>query len=79
MDAQREFARQIPYACYMPKVPFVFEYQTQFDAAIELALRGTKSPQEALQIASDNIQKVIDRYRSADAMAAAEPAAGANP
>jgi len=75
MTAQRNFARQIPYACYMPRVPFVFEYQTQFDAAIELALRGTKSPADALKIASDNIQKVIDRYQSADAIAAA----GANP
>ena len=59
----------------MPRVPFVFEYQTQFEAAIELALRGTKSPADAMQIASDNIQKVIDRYKAADAALAA----GANP
>ena len=66
MYAQREFAKQIPYACYMPKVPFVFEYLDQFDHAIEFALRGDKTPADALELASDNIQKVIDRFRAAD-------------
>jgi multiple sugar transport system substrate-binding protein len=64
MYAQSEFARQIPYAAYMPAVPFVFEYQSEFDLAIETALRGTESPQTVLDIAAKNIKAAIERYQN---------------
>ena len=63
MTAQREFARQIPYAAYMPQVPFVFEYLAEYDLAIEKALRGSATPAEALNTASHNIDKIIARYQ----------------
>ncbi len=67
MTAQREFSRQIPFACYMPRVPYIFEYEAEFDLAVETALRGTKSPQEALDIAAANIAKIIRRREESDA------------
>ena len=69
MYAQGEFAKQIPYACYMPKVPFIFEYQDQFDHALERALRGSAAPQAALDEATANIEKVVERFRASDAVA----------
>jgi multiple sugar transport system substrate-binding protein len=66
MEAQHEFARQIPYAHYMPSVPFIFEYQREFDLAVESALRGSRTPKEALDIAATNITKIVDRQRSED-------------
>jgi maltose-binding protein MalE len=64
MYAQNEFAKQIPYAAYMPAVPFVFEYQSEFDLAIETALRGSESPQSALDTAAKNITTAIERYQN---------------
>ncbi|HWB55147.1 MAG TPA: ABC transporter substrate-binding protein [Tepidisphaeraceae bacterium] len=66
MYAQNEFARQIPYAAYMPSVPFVFEYQSEFDLATEKALRGTESAKSALDTAARNITKIIQRYKRED-------------
>jgi multiple sugar transport system substrate-binding protein len=65
MAPQREFARQVPFAQYMPTVPFVFEYQSQYDLALDKALRGVAAPRDALQFADEKIQPVIDRYRAA--------------
>ena len=66
MYAQNQFARQIPYVAYLPPAPFVFEYLRAFDDAIELALRGTKSAQAAMQTADQIVQPVIDRYAKQD-------------
>lgn len=66
MYAQNQFARQIPYVSYLPPAPFVFEYLRAFDDAIELALRGTKPAQTALQAADRIVQPVIDRYARQD-------------
>lgn len=66
MYAQNQFAKQIPYVAYLPPAPFVFEYLRAFDDAIELALRGTKSAQAALQAADQIVQPVIDRYARQD-------------
>ena len=63
MYAQREFAQQIPYAAYMPSVPYIFEYRSEFDLAIERALHGSASPQSALDTAAKNITKVMKRYQ----------------
>ena len=50
----------------MPSVPFIFEYQREFDLAVESALRGSRTPKEALDIAAANITKIIQRQRSED-------------
>ena len=63
MYAQSEFAKQIPYVSYFPPTPFIFEYQTEFDLAVERALRGTMSAKDALAAANVNVQAAIDRYR----------------
>lgn len=64
MYAQREFARQLPYIHYMPSVPFIFEFLTEFDLATEKALRGTVTSQQALDVATKNVDEVIERRRS---------------
>lgn len=67
MKAQSEFARQIPYAAYMPSVPFIFEYQSEYDLAIEKSLRGTVPVAAALNTAAINITKIIKRYATNNA------------
>lgn len=62
MTAQHAFAQQIPYACYLPQVPFAFEYLTEFDLAVERVLRGRMSAQAALEEATARIDRVIQRY-----------------
>jgi len=49
MEVQAQFARQIPYVHYLPRLPFIFEFQTEFGLAIEKALRARATPQEALE------------------------------
>lgn len=61
MEIQREFAKQIPYVQYVPRVPFIFEFLTEFDTAVEKALRGSASPDEALKVATDNVNTIIRR------------------
>lgn len=65
MHAQREFARQMENVVSTPAVPFVFEYISEFDLAAERALRGNMTPQQALDTAAANIEKIIRRYRGA--------------
>lgn len=64
MYAQSEFAKQIPYAAYMPSVPYVLEYQSEFDVAIETVLRGSESAQSAFDTAATNIRAIIQRYQN---------------
>jgi multiple sugar transport system substrate-binding protein len=74
MTAQREFARQIPDAQYLPAVPYVLEYIDQFQLAIDRALRGEATPEEAMKFADANVAKVMARYRAAENTAVAEAA-----
>jgi multiple sugar transport system substrate-binding protein len=62
MSAQREFASQIPYAAYMPRVLFVNVYLTEFDVAVEAALRGSKTPRDALAMAAERIRTIMRRF-----------------
>lgn len=63
MSVQSAFARQIPYVVYLPRLPFIFEFQTEFDTAVEKALRGSVTPQAALDLAAANVNRVIARQR----------------
>ena len=62
---QSAFAKQIPYLSYQPRIPFIFEYLTEFNLAIEKSLRGRTSPQEALQAAEARINQIIGREAAA--------------
>jgi len=64
MTAQREFAKQIPNAAYMPRVLFVNEYLAEFEQAIDQALRGSVKPADALTEAAKRIDAVIARYHN---------------
>jgi len=61
MRVQYEFAKQIPYVRYVPRIPFVFEFFSEYETAVEKALRGSLPPREALDIATENINGIIQR------------------
>lgn len=61
MKIQWEFAKQIPYIRYVPRVPFIFEYGQEFNVGVEKALRGTLSPKQALDEAAENVNEIIER------------------
>ncbi len=63
MHAQAAFARQSDYIAYMPPVPFIFEFFTEFDQAVERALRGSVAPLDALRAAEDAVNAAIARHR----------------
>jgi multiple sugar transport system substrate-binding protein len=63
MEVQAAFAKQIPYVTYLPRLPFIFEFQTEYNLAIEKALRGRAAPSDALKAAEENINRIIARYR----------------
>ena len=65
MPVQSAFARQIPSVVYLPRLTFIFEFQTEFTSAVEKALRGSATPQEALDTAAANIDKILARERDA--------------
>ena len=62
MYAQHEFARQLDYIAYMPPVPFIFEFFTEFDRAVERTLRGSAPPEQALREAEETVNLAIQRY-----------------
>ncbi|MCX7920038.1 MAG: ABC transporter substrate-binding protein [bacterium] len=68
MEVQYEFATQIPYICYVPRIPYIFEFLTEFDIAVEKALRGSLSPKLALDIATENVNQIIRRQRQVGAI-----------
>lgn len=64
MKVQSEFARQLSYLRFPPRVPFIAEFLTEFDAAVEKALRGSVSPQDALDEATENINRIVRRHEA---------------
>ncbi|HZT44117.1 MAG TPA: ABC transporter substrate-binding protein [Chthonomonadaceae bacterium] len=65
MPIQSAFARQIPYVSYLPRVSFTFEFQDELNTAIEKALRGSATSQQALDTATANVNAIIERERLA--------------
>ena len=45
----------------MPQIPFIFEFETEFNYAVEKALRRTSTPQEAFTAATTKVNKIIAR------------------
>jgi multiple sugar transport system substrate-binding protein len=73
MQVQSAFAEQIPYMHYEPAVPFTLEYRTEYDVALEQAIRGTLSPKEALEQATARINRIIEHDRELQTLAPAPP------
>jgi multiple sugar transport system substrate-binding protein len=65
MEIQSAFATQIPFVRYLPRLTVIFEFQTEFGLAIEKALRGRATPDEALATAQTNINRILARDRRA--------------
>jgi multiple sugar transport system substrate-binding protein len=63
MTVQSQFAREIPYAFYLPRLPYIFEFQTEFNNAIEKALRGSETPRQSLDKAAQNVNEIIRRQK----------------
>ncbi len=61
MQAQSAFAKQIPIVRYMPQQPFVFEYLTEYDLAVEKILRGKESAGDAFSAAQKRISAIQQR------------------
>jgi len=61
MTVQSAFARQIPIVRYMPQQPFVFEYLTEYDLAVEKILRGKQAPADALAAAQARVESIRRR------------------
>jgi UDP-N-acetylmuramoylalanine-D-glutamate ligase len=61
MHTQHAFAQQIPYGKPSPIVSSIFELWSEFDLAIEKAIRGKCYPKEELDLATKNYNKVILR------------------
>lgn len=61
MGAQRAFAEQLDRIVYGPRISFSTEFWTEFDLAVEKALRGSAPPEQALREAQDRVNAVIER------------------
>jgi multiple sugar transport system substrate-binding protein len=59
MPVQAAFARQLPYVKFPPRSPGLFELQQQMDFAVEKAVRGRLTPQEALTEARVNFERFM--------------------
>ncbi len=55
------FATQIPFVKYQPQLPFIFEYLTEYNLAVEKILRGRASASDALGAAEKRINEIILR------------------
>jgi multiple sugar transport system substrate-binding protein len=79
MQAQSTFARQLDHVFYEPNQPFNNQFDTEFNEAVEKALRNSESPQAALDRAVENTQRAIRRHYDQWAQAkrpSSEPGAG---
>lgn len=63
MQVQHAFAEQVPFMMYPPRSPVVVEIVNAINLAVDKAVRGLKSPKEALDQANKEAQDVIDRDR----------------
>lgn len=62
MEAQSTFARQLDHVFYEPNQPFNNQFDTEFNEAVEKALRNSENPQAALDRAVENTQRAIRRH-----------------
>jgi multiple sugar transport system substrate-binding protein len=72
MTVQSEFAKQLGYAELLPSIPFMSEFATEFDLALEKALHGVIPPRQAFAEASARVDQVIERRRQMAADSSAQ-------
>lgn len=63
MPVQSTYAAQVPIIRFSPPVKFIFEFYQEFDFAVDRALRGSVTPEEALAYAEERINAVMERRR----------------
>ncbi|MBN1902168.1 hypothetical protein JW926_12660, partial [Candidatus Sumerlaeota bacterium] len=61
MKIQQEFSKQLPYIRYIPRIPFTFEWSMEMSVAAEKVLKGRLGAKEALEEATENVNKTIRR------------------
>lgn len=61
MSVQSAFARQVPFVRYHPQIPFIFEYLTEYNLAVEKILRGKAAPEDAFAAAEKRVNEVLKR------------------
>lgn len=61
MAVQSAFAKQVPIVRYHPQVPFIFEYLTEYNLAMEKILRGRATPEDALGAAEKRVNEILAR------------------
>lgn len=64
MAVQSQFARQVPYVKYLPQIPFIFEYETEYNLAVEKILKGEATAEEALAPAQKRVNEILEREAS---------------
>ncbi|MFM6127693.1 MAG: ABC transporter substrate-binding protein [Sphaerospermopsis kisseleviana] len=62
MEAQATFAQQLDHVFYEPNQPFNNQFDTEFNEAVEKALRNSETPQAALDRAVANTQRAVRRH-----------------
>lgn len=63
MQVQYAFSQQVPYVMYPPRTTILFELQTELDLAVEKVMRGRASAADALKVANDHLQNMLDRAK----------------
>jgi len=67
MTAQSAFASQVPHAAYLPQSPYINEYLSEFDPAVEKIFRRSATPEQAFADAAKRIRAMLERYRNESA------------
>lgn len=74
MEAQSTFAQQLNHIFYEPNQPFNNQFDTEFNDAVEKALRNSESPQTALDRAVEKTDQAIRRHEELWGQAKNSPA-----
>jgi len=69
MPVQYAFSKQVPNAVYPPRTTVLFEMSTELDLAVEKVIRGRASAKDALTVANDHLQAILDRDKKERAVA----------
>lgn len=64
LPAQSAFAERLEHVAYLPRVPYVLEYQSIFDVLCERVLRARDTPAVCLRDSADELRRVVERYQA---------------
>jgi multiple sugar transport system substrate-binding protein len=63
LQVQYAFSQQLDYVMYPPRTPLFQELSNQITLAVETAIRGRATPQQALEQADRDFKRYLDRDR----------------